>query len=119
MPQESLWDESLRSDQTRPVGLDLALPEQELRIQWADGVTRVFPMRFLRQNCPCASCRTEREKQTRAASPFNILSPAQVSAGTATCTGGQLVGNYALQLEWSDGNATGIYDFRLLRTLMP
>src|SRR5262245_36839421 len=63
MPQESLWDESLRPDQSRPVGIDLALPEQELRIHWSDGVKSVFTMRFLRQNCPCASCRTEREKQ--------------------------------------------------------
>jgi DUF971 family protein len=27
------------------------------------------------------------------------------------------VGNYALQLTWGDGHATGIYSFRYLRTL--
>jgi DUF971 family protein len=39
-------------------------------------------------------------------------------------TGGDLelreleqVGNYALGLTWADGHSTGIYSFRLLRTL--
>lgn len=116
MPQETLWDENLTPQQIRPTGLDLALPEQELRLQWADGVTSVFPMRFLRQNCPCASCRTEREKRVESKSLLPIPSTAQVKAGSATCTGGHLVGNYAIQLDWSDGHASGIYDFRLLRT---
>ena len=116
MPQDSLWDETLRPDQIQPVGLDLALPEQELRIQWGDGVASIFSMQFLRQNCPCASCRTERDKQAASKSLLPILSAAQAAAASATCTGGQLVGNYAIQLDWSDGHSTGIYDFRLLRT---
>ncbi len=116
MPSEDLWDESLSPEQYRPVGLDLAIPEQELRIQWADGATSRFSMRFLRQHCPCAACRTEREKQAESRSLLPVLSPAQAAAASATCTGGHLVGNYALQLDWSDGHSTGIYDFRLLRS---
>jgi DUF971 family protein len=115
MPQENLWDETLQPAQSRPVGLDLAIAEQELRIEWADGVRSVYTMRFLRQNCPCATCRTEREKQSESQSLLPVLSAAQAAASGATCVGGHLVGNYALQLDWSDGHSTGIYDFRLLR----
>lgn len=119
MPQENLSDESLAPEKCRPVGMDLALPLQELSITWADGARSTFPMQFLRQNCPCASCRTEREKQADSKSLLPILSPAQVKASTARCKGGSMVGNYALQLDWSDGHSTGIYDFRLLRSWHP
>jgi DUF971 family protein len=115
VPEEFIRDESLSPEQYRPVDLDLALPQQELRITWADGVSSVFPLAFLRRNCPCATCRTEREKQTT--SLFPILSESQAKAGGATTTGAHLVGNYAIQLEWSDGHSTGIYDFKLLRSL--
>ena len=37
-------------------------------------------------------------------------------AGEVRLTGGNLVGNYALKLDFSDGHNTGIYDFRLLRS---
>lgn len=116
MPQEDLWDVTLRPEQYRPAGLDLAIAEQELRIQWADGTASRFSARFLRHNCPCAACRTEREKQAESKALLPVLSPAQAAAASATCTGGHLVGNYALQLDWSDGHSSGIYDFRLLRS---
>ncbi len=115
MPEEIIRDESLSAEQCRPVGLDLALGPQELRITWGDGVISAFPLAFLRRHCPCATCRTEREKQS--ASLLPILSAGQAEAGSAVTTGGHLVGNYALQLEWSDGHNTGIYDFKLLRSL--
>jgi len=108
-------DESLKPEQYRPVGLDLALAQQELRITWADGVSSVFPLVMLRKNCPCATCRTEREKQSTSLLP--IMSETQAKAAGATCTSGHLVGNYAIQLDWSDGHSTGIYDFKLLRSL--
>jgi DUF971 family protein len=103
--------EDLTPEQIQPTGLDLDVQQQELRITWADGVQSTFSAAMLRKNCPCATCRTEREKQSKAVLP--ILS--QSSSGPITITGGHLVGSYALQIEWSDGHNTGIYDFRLLR----
>ena len=115
MSESFYRDESLTPEQYRPVGLDLAIAEQELRISWADGVNSVFPLTFLRRHCPCATCRTEREKQSTSLLP--IMSEAQAKASSATTTSGHLVGNYAIQLDWSDGHSTGIYDFKLLRSL--
>lgn len=112
---EYLPDSSaLRPEQGRPVGLNLRLPEQSLHIQWADGAASEFPLGYLRRHCPCATCRAEREKQQ--ASPLLPILPAR-PGGELRVVGGEIVGNYALRLEWSDGHNTGIYDFRLLRLL--
>ena len=37
--------------------------------------------------------------------------------GPITATGGELGGNYAMRIEWSDGHAAGIYTFTYLRQL--
>ncbi len=113
MSEQRSDDVPLAAEQCRPTGLDIEMARQVLRITWADGVTHDYPAAFLRRHCPCAACRTEYEEQSRTLLP--VLSPSQTAP--VMVTGGHLVGNYALQLEWSDGHATGIYDFRLLRRL--
>lgn len=101
------------SNPFQPTRLDIDLRGQVLRITWADGATSKLLLATVRKHCPCASCRTERDTQSRSLLP--ILSSAP--GGPILATGGHLVGNYALQLEWSDGHNTGIYDFRYLREL--
>jgi DUF971 family protein len=100
-------------EQIQPASLDLDLAKQVLSITWADGTISQLPMAVLRKNCPCASCRTEKEQQSRTLLPVLKSAPAE----KIEAVGGHLVGNYALQIEWSDGHSTGIYDFRLLRAL--
>jgi DUF971 family protein len=97
----------------QPTGLDLDLARQVLAVTWADGRTTQTSLETLRRQCPCASCRTQREEQSRTLLPVLKSAP----GGPVVCTGGHLVGNYALQLDWSDGHNTGIYDFRFLRNL--
>jgi DUF971 family protein len=103
--------ESLTADPCRPVGLDLQLAAQNLRITWADGLTSLFPLAWLRRHCPCATCRTEHDRPAL----LPILSPRQTA--DVHVTNAELVGNYAIRFDWSDGHNTGIYDFRLLRQL--
>jgi len=91
----------------------LDLKAQMLHVRWADGAVSRLSLPFLRKQCPCAACRTEREQQGRAQLPVLQTDPADA----ARAVGGHLVGNYALQIEWADGHNTGIFDFRLLRTL--
>ncbi len=100
-------------DHTQPTGLDLDLRRQMLDITWGDGTTSQFPSVMLRKHCPCATCRTERDKQGRTLLPILTAAP----DGPVLVTGGHLVGNYAIQLEWSDGHSTGIFDFRYLHEL--
>ncbi len=103
---------SFTADQTTPADLKLKRAEQELRITWKDGRTSVYSAAKLRQNCPCATCRTEREKQSATALTILKRSPEDLKLVNA-----QLVGHYAIQLFWSDGHDTGIFDFRYLRSL--
>lgn len=100
-------------DQITPSDLKLIRAEQVLKVAWRDGRNSVYPAALLRRTCPCATCRTDRDAQDR--NPLHILKnvpPAELVIASA-----QLVGNYALQLFWSDGHGTGIYDFRYLRSL--
>ena len=101
------------AEQITPVDLKLKRSEQELRVRWKDGRDSVYSAVTLRKACPCATCRTEREKQSTELLPILKTAPAQNLA----LVNAQLVGNYALQLFWSDGHDTGIFDYKYLRAL--
>ena len=66
-------------------------------------------MRALRMACACAECVDEWSGQPR-------LDPTSVSADVRPVRI-QPVGRYAIQIEWSDGHASGVYPFRRLREL--
>src|ERR1700690_4575936 len=93
-------------------------------ITWTDGHTSRYPFSYLRDLCPCALCNDEREKKAQhspsPASPlpagsfeFPMFKP-RVTAKAAAA-----MGNYAVQITFSDGHATGIYSFEHLRELCP
>ena len=79
----------------------------ELRIAWPGGREVTIPAVRLRDLCPCAGCVEEgtgRKILDPATIPADIR-PVQIAA----------VGNYAVQITWSDGHSTGIYSWRTLR----
>ncbi|MCA9242405.1 MAG: DUF971 domain-containing protein [Phycisphaerales bacterium] len=84
-----------------------------LRVSWSDGAEHVIPLAELRKNCPCATCRADRE--ARAANPLHVM--ARPAGSSAQVAAAELVGSYALRLVWSDGHNTGIYEFEALRRL--
>jgi DUF971 family protein len=86
--------------------------QEALVIHWGDGVVLRIPWRSLRDRCPCATCR---HKRTEPAPVFNILKPEETAPVRAT--GMYPVGNYAYQIDFSDGHKTGIYSLELLREL--
>ncbi len=100
-------------DSTTPRELKVNVKEQRLTIDWADGTRSEYSLDDLRRQCPCASCRTEREKHS--SNPLQILrfDPAGVRVNKA-----ELVGSYAIRFQWSDGHNTGIFEFRYLRSLV-
>lgn len=103
---------ALPTESVTPNSLALKRAEQELRVQWKDGRESVFSAVRLRKSCPCATCRTERERDTSTLLPILKTSPDDIKLTSA-----KLVGTYAIQLFWSDGHDTGIYDFKYLRAL--
>ena len=100
------------SEQTTPANLHLKKTEA-LEITWADGRESVLPLRFLRKHCPCAGCRGERDLLGRTMLPIVQTT----YDGPVTARGAELVGNYALRIDFSDGHSTGIYTFEFLREL--
>jgi DUF971 family protein len=85
---------------------------ESLVIHWSDGAVHRIAWRVLRDCCPCATCR---QKRTQPAPVFNILKPEE--AAPLRATGMYPVGNYAYQIDFSDGHKTGIYSLELLREL--
>ncbi len=80
-----------------------------LGIRWSDGHQGIYPVRYLRQHCPCAACIDE-WTGARRLKPEDI--PLLIMLQDI-----QPVGRYAFQFKWSDGHDTGIYSYALLRTL--
>lgn len=78
-------------------------------IHWDDGHRSLYPHRFLRLRCQCASCVEEMTGRPR-------LNPQQVPQ-EVRAVDHLPVGNYALQFLWSDTHYTGIYTFRFLRSV--
>jgi DUF971 family protein len=96
---------------------------QGVEVTWSDGHTSHYDFPYLRERCPCALCNDEREKKARIGTSqggSNSLSSVlpmfkpRVTAKSATA-----VGNYAVQIEFSDSHATGIYSFEHLREICP
>jgi DUF971 family protein len=81
----------------------------ELMIIWADGQESHYIAPRLRGMCPCASCKDEMTG-VRIILPIHIPDDLEFRKI-------ELVGQYALQFEWSDGHRTGIYSFEYLREL--
>lgn len=80
-----------------------------LEIQWTDQRCLRYPFKFVRCECPCATCVNEFTGE-RILNPDNIpesVVPVAVSFS----------GNYALKIEWSDGHNTGIYSWELLERM--
>jgi len=112
---------------TIPAKLDLKRDEK-LEITWQDGQHSVYTLSYLRSMCPCAQCKLVREgrdphdispaaaaprkKPKLTILPGNYAKPLEV-------VDVQLVGNYALRIDWSDDHGSGIYSFEYLRSISP
>jgi len=90
---------------TTPTGVRAPHGARVFEISWGDGRTFRLPHRILRGYCPCASCQGH-----SGGVKF-------IEAGDPELREVSQVGNYALELSWGDGHATGIYPFRYLRHL--
>jgi DUF971 family protein len=86
------------------------LPEESrLQLTWSDGHVGAYQYTYLRGYCPCAGC------QGHGGGPVQFKPP----AADVQLQHIEAVGNYAISFLWSDGHATGIYQFGFLRELCP
>src|SRR5215213_8363883 len=91
-----------------------------IKIDWKDGHHSDYPLGYLRDECPCATCTgahgTEPQKTNYAAEAaskdlFQMYKPALKMLGV------EEVGSYAIKIAWSDGHNTGIYSFDHFRKI--
>jgi DUF971 family protein len=100
----------------RPQEITVDRAAATLQIRWQDGHASGYPLRWLRANCPCATCREERRAAALANDPLKLTAGPPPST---TIAGAELVGNYAVRFEWADGHGTGIFAFSVLRRSCP
>lgn len=90
-----------------------------IKIDWKDNHHSEYPLDYLRDKCPCATCTGAHGTPPRqpggdaAGGPFPMFKPRLKMLGVLP------VGNYAIRIDWSDGHSTGIYSYELLRRICP
>jgi DUF971 family protein len=89
-------------------------------IAWSDGHASHYDFAYLRDHCPCATCSDEHAR-THA---FASAGPASAAAlpmfkPKPRAQKATAVGNYAIQITFTDGHATGIYSYEHLRGICP
>lgn len=100
----------------RPDHVTLDRESRQLRVDWSDQHVSAYPLDGLREACPCAECRGGHEFMGPQYDPDLIqLKPAR----SYEVRDLQIVGNYALQFQWSDGHQAGIYTWDYLRRICP
>jgi DUF971 family protein len=96
----------MRPVEIQPVG-------QELAIKWEDGTESFIPLEKMRRRCPCAGCQGESDIMGNLyKNPAKPLTPAAFQLVRLGW-----VGTYAIQPQWADQHASGIYSFDYLRRL--
>ena len=112
------------TSRTTPTRLDLKKTEK-LEIDWQDGHRSTYTVEFLRRMCPCAQCRMVREGTNPhdispgvKPKPLLRILPGNYSEPISVLNA-ELVGNYALRIDWSDAHGSGIYSFEYLRSISP
>ncbi len=98
----------------RPTKLQIDKKAQTFNIVWDNGEEKSIDWKSLRERCPCATCREERDKA--ADQPMNSLDIFTLKPMTSDDLDRiEIVGNYAARLIWGDGHKSGIYGWTLLR----
>ena len=104
------------SNAKSPMPTSLKSEGDELILTWDDGVTHRLKWSFIREQCPCATCRAERENPAPPNdNPLNILQLAEAQPTRPVDM--RPIGNYAYGIEFNDGHNTGIYSLDYLRFL--
>ena len=99
----------------QPTALSL-VEDRFLQITWSDGEVRRSSFPTLRKACPCATCREKsRADVTRKPNLLPVLSAAE--AQPIKIVRMRPVGNYAYNIDFSDGHGSGLFTIELLREL--
>ena len=90
----------------------VAVMSGELAISWSDGMEQYPPLELLRRACPCAVCCGEPDVIGRGEAPARTY-----KVNSFELKSYEFVGGYALLFRWADGHSSGIFSYKLLRSL--
>lgn len=91
---------------------DIQLIGNEVAIKWADGAETFLPCPALRAASPSAASKGEPDIFGRIHG-----GEGRRDFSAVTVTGWQVIGNYAVRFDFSDGHNSGLYSYELLRQL--
>lgn len=98
----------------QPTSVELDPDARELTITWTAGEPTKHDYTVLRKLCPCATCRTEREK-VKSLKGLRIIQGPGAPTLQPKIVKAEPVGRYALRFDWDDGHSAGIYTYDFLR----
>jgi DUF971 family protein len=85
----------------------------KLFLKWENDSETYIQLKYLRDECPCASCKGETVLlRTYKPAKQTLASPESYMIKSI-----QQVGGYAIQIYWGDGHNTGIYTWDYLNQL--
>ncbi len=102
---KAVGKQMLSSDKTPELSFD----EQYISLKWSSGKVIKVANHDLRVACQCATCVDEMTGNA-------ILDPTTVPIDVKA-EEVKIIGNYALQVAWSDGHNTGLFPFKRIRQL--
>lgn len=102
----------------RPAKITADRQSRRLKIDWSDGHHSLYSFSLLRFACPCAECRGGHENMGGDPDPEIFARPEEDTPATRL-KNIEVVGAYALTIEWEDGHHYGIYNWNFLRALCP
>lgn len=84
-----------------------------INIVWEDGSESQLLLKYMRDQCPCATCKGETVLLKTYRPPAKtIITPEMYQVKNI-----ETVGGYAIQITWADGHNTGIYSWDYLMEL--
>ena len=102
--------------QTHPQSITVERAAGLMHVLWQDGHRSDYSLRWLRANCPCATCREERRAAALNTDPLRLVT---TPAPSAVVEEAEFVGHYAIRFTWQDGHGSGIFPFAGLRACCP
>ena len=87
--------------------------KNKLFLKWDNDEESNIDLKYLRDECPCASCKGE----TVLLKTYIPAKPTTGNPESYTIKSIQQVGGYAIQIVWGDGHNTGIYTWDYIKQL--
>ena len=84
-----------------------------LEILWEDESNSSIGLKYLRDECPCATCKGE----TVLLKTYRPPAKTMITPEMFIIKNIETVGEYAIQITWKDGHNTGIYTYDYLQEL--